>query len=153
MGSKWPNSDTNPSPSFKPDRPYYMPLSSASLGSDVGVKMLFYRGIKQPYNASFNTWYGSYPLATCNTEYLVGVDLSLTWKGNNSLYAKFWEKYINVMYPAKILKLTMKLTDLDLLQFNVNQVYVIDNWKCLIKKLEYNLGSKEGLVTVEVLKF
>lgn len=129
---------------------FHLPLCTQRVGESVGMRLLFYRGL-QNTNAAAPSW-GPIPLAASDTRYTTGFNLALTWQDNEGLYQTWYKNWEESAGAARTLKLILLLSEADLINFSPDKVYVIDGYKCLIKNLEYELGTREVLAEAEVLK-
>lgn len=137
---------------FGSDGEWHEPLTTHRIGENPGIRLLFYRGLQNTYSATAPGW-GPVPLGSSDIRYTSGFNYALTWRDAAGLYSQWWQPWENTAGKGRTLKLTLKLTEADLLEFDPANIYVIEGWKCLVKKLEYELGEKEVLAEVEVLKF
>lgn len=133
------------------DGEWHIPLTVGRLGEDVGVRLLFYRGLQNTYSVS--PFSGPRPLLTSDVRYTTGFSYALTWKDASGLHAQWWSSWLAVMLQARTLRLVMRLTSAELAEFNPLTVWVVDHWRCFVKRLSYDLGEEGALVEVDVLKF
>jgi hypothetical protein len=132
----------------------YMPFTLSGLNEKADGKLLIYHGKVAIFPPVGVAELSSHPLASCNGVGVVSTVQSLVWQGApNTLTANYWDAYTTRLYPARTLKVRMWLTLAELLSFRPDRVYVIGPWRCLVKKLEYDLSEEESLVDLEVLKF
>lgn len=128
------------------------PVTSARPDTDVKLKVLFYRGIRYGSSNSFIDFTRGPYASSDNLNVQYPVDYALLWQGTGNLKETFWDAYINRVLEARRVVVTLKLTPQEIKAFNPLRVYVIDGWKCLVRKLEYSISENETLVEAEVLK-
>jgi hypothetical protein len=133
---------------------YYMPFTLAGLNEKAEGKLLIFHGKVQPYDAANQPDLDQRPFASCDGKWVTGATQSLVWQGAPlTLTANWWDDYTLRLYAARTVKLSLLLTMAELLDFEPMHVYAIGHWRCLIKKLEYDLKNKDFLAEAEVLKF
>lgn len=132
------------------DGEWHIPVTINRLGDNPGVRLLFYRGLQNTY--TLNPAWGPMPLATSDNRYTTGFNYALTWKDAAGLYAQWWQPWLDVTLRGRTLRVWMWLTSAELAEFNPLSVWVIDGWRCFVKKLSYEISENRTLVEAEVLK-
>ncbi|MDR1437050.1 MAG: hypothetical protein LBI65_02910 [Candidatus Symbiothrix sp.] len=73
-------------------------------------------------------------------------DVSLTCNREDGLYNRFWKKYdAFIRHSNQEVACSLRLTDRQILQFNMYEIAYLDNQPLIPKQIKYKLNQKEGI--------